>query len=140
MKRRRPIPRSLNVHRNYTSDEVARACSVHLNTVRNWIRNGLEVCDDKRPVLICGSAVREFLAERRTKAKRRSGPGQLYCLRCRASRFPAGGMLDFEKLTATSGRLIALCTRCETPMYRCVRIAELESVRGDFAVTFTGGQ
>jgi hypothetical protein len=43
------------VLRSYTIDEVTRTLEVHRNTVRHWIKAGLPVIDDKRPILILGS-------------------------------------------------------------------------------------
>lgn len=140
MSRRPPQLRRLNVHRNYTKDEVARARGVHPNTVGNWIKDGLEVCDGMRPTLIRGGALHAYLDQRSVKAKRPCGPGQLYCFRCRSPRPPADETLEFEPLNRTSGTLVALCATCGTLMYRCVRLADLDRVRGDFEVTVRGGQ
>lgn len=140
MSRRHAVPRKLNAHRPYEVDQVARACKVHRNTVRNWIKNGLVVLADERPTLINGACVREFLAERRTKAKRPCPPGHLYCFRCQAPTPPTAGTLQFEPTNPTSGNLRATCSQCGTLMYRCARIADLDRVRGDFAVTLQGGQ
>ena len=140
MSRRHPVPRKLNAHRPYEVDQVARACKVHRNTVRNWIKNGLVVIAGERPILINGGSVRAFLTERRTKAKRPCGQGQLYCFRCRVPRRPVVDTLQFQPSNSTSGNLRARCSECGTLMNRCVRFGDLDRVRGDFAVTLQGGQ
>ena len=140
MTRHHAVPRKLNVHRTYYVDEVARACNVHRQTVRNWIKNGLVVLANARPTLISGGALLAYLTERRTKAKRPCGPGQLYCFRCRVPMPPTAGTLLFQQASPTSGSLRAPCAECGTMMNRCVRMADLDRVRGDFAVTLQGGQ
>lgn len=140
MSRRRAVPRKLNAHRPYEVDQVARACRVHRNTVRNWIKNGLVVLSDTRPTLINGGCVRAFLGERKAKAKRPCAPGYLYCFSCQAPMRPIAGTLQFEPTNPTLGSLRATCSQCGTLMYRYARIAALDSVCGDFAVTLQGGQ
>ena len=49
---RRPDRRRVKLLRSYTIEEVARTLEVHRNTVRHWIKAGLRVIDDKRPILI----------------------------------------------------------------------------------------
>lgn len=124
------------MHRNYLIEEVACLLDVHRNTVRNWIKAGLETCDRGRPTLIRGRALQNFLVERRVQAKRPLSPGQLYCLRCRTPRQPAGGMLDYLPAARGSGNLTAICEGCSCLMYRRVRRADIDKVRGDFIVAF----
>jgi hypothetical protein len=58
---RRPDRRRVKLLRSYTIDEAARTLEVHRNTVRHWIKAGLRVIDDKRPILILGSDLADFL-------------------------------------------------------------------------------
>ena len=67
MGKRHPNHRLVKIHRNYTVDDVSRLLGVHKNTVRAWIKAGLPVMDEKRPLLILGYVLRDFLKSRRTK-------------------------------------------------------------------------
>jgi len=140
MARRGINPRLVKIHRNYSVDDIARRFGVHTQTVRNWIKAGLPTLDRLRPLLIHGRELAAFLQSRRTKAKRPCPPGTIYCMRCRAPRAPAGGMADFEPVTATSGNLIGICDVCEALMYRRARRDRLDSVKGSLEVTFTQAQ
>ena len=135
MRKRHPNPRLAKIHRNYTVDEVAQLFDVHRNTVREWVKRGLPTSDGKRPMLILGRELVAFLTVRRAKNKRPCPPGEIYCVRCRAPRAPAGEMVDYVPLTATLGNLVAICAACETMMYRRVSLAKLESVRGNLDIT-----
>ena len=90
MVKRRPNHRLVKLHRNYTVEEIARLYDAHKNTVRQWVKAGLPVLDDKRPMLILGRELAAFLQARRTKNKRSCQPGEMYCLRCRAPKKAAG--------------------------------------------------
>jgi len=135
MRRRRPNPRLAKIHRSYTVEEIAALYGNHKNTVRDWIKKGLPAIDDRRPKLILGRELREFLQARRTKNKCSLKAGEIYCVRCRAARSPAGDMADYEPLTETQGNLIGICPRCEITIYRHVSLAKLEQIRGQLDVT-----
>lgn len=140
MAQRLPNPRLAKTHRSYTVEEVARLFGVHRNTVRHWIKQGLPVCDDRRPTLILGKPLADFLTRRRLANKRPCKPGEMYCVRCRSPQAPALGMADYQPLTATGGNLIGLCSRCEGTMYRRVNIHHLSAARGGLEVRFTQGR
>jgi excisionase family DNA binding protein len=95
----------VKIHRNYTVEEVARLFGCHKNSVRRWIKSGLPVLDDRRPMLIHGSDLRAFLESQRKKSKQRCKPGQLYCVACREPKAPAGSIVDYIPATSSSGNL-----------------------------------
>lgn len=135
MSKRHPNPRLAKIHRNYTVEEVAGVFGVHRNTVREWVKQGLPTNDGRRPMLILGADLVAFLRARRVKNKRTCQPGEMYCVRCRAPRAPAGDMADYQAVTVTLGNLIAICSTCEAMMYRRVSLARLEQVRGKLDIT-----
>jgi len=116
-------------------EEIASLFGVHRNTVRQWVKRGLPTNDDRRPMLILGRDLVAFLRARRVKNKRTCKPGEIYCVRCRAPRAPAGDMADYEAVTETLGNLIAICSSCESMMYRRVSLARLGQVRGKLDIT-----
>lgn len=136
MSKRHPNPRLAKIHRNYTVEEIATLFGVHRNTVRAWVKRGLPTSDDRRPMLILGRDLVAFLQVQRAKNKRICQPGEIYCVRCRAPKAPAGAMADYETLTATQGNLVAICPDCETIIYRRVSLAKLAQIRGKLDITF----
>jgi hypothetical protein len=54
---------------------------------------------------------------------------EIYCLRCRLPKRPAGNMVDFEPQSEVSGRLIGLCPDCEGLINRYTSVAGLEQIR-----------
>ncbi len=139
MGKRRPNHRQVKVHRNYTVEEIASLFGVHKNTVREWIKAGLPVLDDRRPMLILGQELAAFLQARRTRNKQTCQPGQMYCVRCRAPKMAAGDMADYLPKTEKLGMLKAICPDCHSMMNRRVSMAKLAQVRGKLAITFPQG-
>jgi hypothetical protein len=137
MSRRRLNPRRPKIHRTYSVEEAATLCKVHRNTVRQWIKHGLPTIDSRRPILILGRDLAAFLLDRRAKRRRPCAPGEIYCVRCRVPKRPAGDMAEYQPLTETSGNLMGLCPTCEAFIYRRVNRQQLDQVWGHFEVTFT---
>ena len=136
MASRLPNPRKAKIHRSYTVEEVAQLYGVHRNTVRAWLKQGLPTCDDKRPLLILGRDLAEFLTAKRTKNKQPCKPGEIYCVGCKLPRVPVMQMADFQPLTPTTGNLIGICPDCERLMYRRVSTARLDVASGNLDVLF----
>ena len=134
---RHPNPRLAKIHRSYSVEEMARLFNVHKNTVRSWLKQGLEAIDGQRPTVVRGDEIRRFLAERRARAKRACGPGRIYCLPCRAPKVPAGKMAECVATSDTTGTLRGICPDCDRMIYRRVNPQKLDAVRGDLDVTVT---
>jgi excisionase family DNA binding protein len=139
MGKRHPNYRHVKVHRNYTVEEAANLFGIHKNTVREWLKSGLPVLDDKRPMLILGQDLAAFLQARRIKNKQTCQPGQMYCVRCRSPKTAAGDMADYHPRTEKLGMLKAICPDCHFMMNRHVSLAKLGHVRGKLAITFPPG-
>jgi len=138
--RARPNPRLVKIHRNYTIEEVANLFGIYKGTVCNWLARGLPICDDRRPILILGQDLVEFLNSRRAKPTRRCAPGEMFCLRCRVPRKAAGDVAGYVPHTATVGNLTAACVECGCQMFRRVNRLKLEAVFGDLRVRMPQAQ
>ena len=136
MGKRHSNPRLVKIHRSYTVEEIAKLLGKHKNTVRNWIKDGLATIDEKRPMLILGHDLVEFIKKRRAKNKQSCKPGQLYCVRCRVPKFPAGDFGEYSPVTEKFGNLIAICPDCDSIMNRLVSLAKIEEVCGNLDITF----
>ncbi len=127
-------PNKCKIHRSYTVEEVGLLYEVHKRTVRNWITKGLAVCDDKRPLLILGTALKQFLKQQRQENKRTCKPSELYCFKCREPRLPDQNSLEFIEETNTKGRVIAACSVCNSRMNKYFSLKNITSIQRDLAV------
>jgi len=134
MAKKHPNYRLVKIHRTYSVEEVAFLFGIHKNTVRNWLKEGLPKCDNRRPTLILGCDLSEFLQAKRKKNKRPCKPGEIYCVRCRAPQHPAGSMAEFQPVNGCLGNLIGICPVCESLMYRKVNQTKLEQIRGNLDI------
>jgi hypothetical protein len=137
MRKHRPNYRHVKIHRSYTVEEAARQIGTHKNTVRAWVKAGLPTCGSKRPTLILGRDLRAYLQERRTKNKRPCQPGEIYCVRCRAPKRPAGDMAEYQPTTVSLGNLIGICPDCDGMIYRRASRAKLAEIQGNLDISFS---
>ena len=108
--------------------ELASLLGAHPHTVRGWIKAGLPTVDRSRPVLVHGSEFQDWWGKRCKAAKRPLQPGQLYCLKCRAPKAPALGMVEYVAMNDATGNLKAICETCGTMMHRRVPLVAIAAV------------
>ena len=128
MGRHRLDRRKVKIHRSYTIDEAARTIGAAKGTVRRWLDKGLPAIRDRKPILILGADLADYMA-RQARPKRSCPPGACYCIKCRDARQPDGGMAEFVQLTPTNGNLRGLCPACGTMMHRRTSLKQLEQIR-----------
>lgn len=131
--------RLVKIHRNYTVEDISRLLVVHKNTVREWIKQGLPIIDEKRPKLILGRDLSGFLQSRRVKNKRPCKPNQMYCLPCHEPKVPAGNMVDYQPVTESLGNLYGICPDCDRGMNRRTSLAKLVQIREILDISFPEG-
>jgi hypothetical protein len=119
----------------YRIEQVAELYGCHKNTVGNWLRDGLKAIDGARPMLVHGSALNDFHAARRAAVKRPCGLGELYCLPCRKPQRPAGNMAEHVALSASVGKLRAICPDCDRLLFQRVNARRLAVFRALLDVT-----
>jgi len=136
MASRRHSPRRAKSHFSYTISQAADLYGVHRQTVRHWLTNGLQPNKGGRPVLIHGTELNRFHDSRRAAGKHPCGPGELYCLGCRAPRRPAGGIADFTPGAGSRGTVTGICPNCERMMSQRVNASRLAILRAELDVAF----
>ena len=132
---KRPNPNLAKIHRSYTVEEVANLFSVHKNTVRLWVKDGLAINDNKRPMLILGFELKYYLQAKRKSNKRKCHPFEIYCVRCRLPKIPAENMVDYEPINDRLGRLIGICPSCGGIINKYFNIAKLEHIQDKLDIT-----
>ncbi|MGB4113869.1 MAG: hypothetical protein WBK15_12595 [Yoonia sp.] len=123
----------VKIHRQYTYESAADAVGVTDQTVRSWRKEGLVVLDSKKPHLILGHELKQFIENRTQKKCGKLGPDEFYCMKCSANRHAYGAMADYLPFNDTRGRLVALCDTCQTT---CGKFAAA-SVCEDWAAILT---
>ncbi len=110
-------PKGIFSHRSYTIEELSGLISKNQKTLLRWIENGLKtVPESKKPILIMGFDLKEFLKKKSTKKKIKLNRNQFYCLSCKGAVYAKKGSLG--KL---SNRKIGVCAVCTGKVTRIIK-------------------
>ncbi len=122
-------PNLSKMHYSYSVKEVGDLYNIHPHTVRNWIKKGLPVIDEQRPVLIHGLVLREFIRKQNTKQKHPCAINQIYCLACRKPQVPAGEMVDYVPSDERKGCLTGLCPVCDRVINKYFSFSNIDQIK-----------
>jgi len=118
---------------SYTIEEAARALRVTPATIRNWIKDGLPVMSSRKPYLLLGQDIRDYLRAKNKAAKRPLEEDGLFCPSCKRSRRPTGMAVALRRINPKTGLLLGTCDHCGCASTRMISTARIE----EFAQTFT---
>jgi hypothetical protein len=109
MSSRKKNPNSIKIHRSYTVIEVSETLGVHPKTVRNWIRVGLPVVDEKRPLLISGIDLKIYLKKKRNNYMHQCEVHEMFCFKCKQ---PCNPSIESLKFIAKPAGMAQMAGRC----------------------------
>ncbi len=135
MANQRHSTRHIKRRRLYDVRAAAKVLGASPSTIRHWARNGLTALAGIRPTAFRGVDIIDFFKTRDAARKQASGPGRIYCFKCRVPKPPAGGMVDYRPTTPKRGVLIGICPTCERLMYRACSPAKLDAATRGLAVS-----
>ena len=107
-------PNHIKIHRTYSVQEIALLLRVHKNTVRNWFKNGLATIDHRKPSLVKGQILKDYLKKKNTSRKHHCLPGYFYCFKCRCPRLPLYKSVVFSENSPGTKNLRGKCSVCQT--------------------------
>jgi len=103
-------------HLTYTIKELAISLEINQKTCVRWVANGLKTIDGgKKPILISGHEVKDFLRKKAAKKKVTLTRNQFYCFTCKAARHAKRGSL--KKL---ADKKSGICSVCSGKMSRTI--------------------
>ena len=109
--------------RVYTPSELAVLLNCCVDTIRNWIKQGLKVLEGtSMPYLIRGSDAIEFITAKKKKRKVPLNPGEFFCTRCNKSRKSDPKLIKPRitgKIIGNARQIIieGICIECGCRMY-----------------------
>jgi len=109
---KRANPMAVKAALTYEVSEAAKALGKSQATIRNWIKDGLPILSGRKPLLISGAAIRDYLRARYRAAKSPLSPDELFCLSCRAGRKPVAMLVEVIPNTSKTTRLKGQCECC----------------------------
>jgi hypothetical protein len=123
----------INYFSCYTVSEVAGILSKSEKTIFNFINEGLKTIDDKKPFLIRGFNLIDFLKNKNDKKRHPLKINEFYCLSCKEARAPEHKAIT---LIQNHTNLItqAVCPICHKTMNRPYSISNYPELKKIFTI------
>ena len=118
----------------YSINEICESFGKQKNTVHSWIKEGLKVIDNKKPFLIHGSDLKEFLQKRRDDQKSKCQDDELFCVRCKKPQKAWGNLADILIKAKNKVSLRALCAVCECKMNKDFKVKNFALIKKTFDI------
>lgn len=102
-------PKGVFSHRSYTIEELSGLINKNQKTLLRWIDDGLKtIPESKKPILIMGYELKEFLKKKSIKKKVKLNRNQFYCLTCKGAVYAKRGSI--KRLSNRKTGVCAVCT------------------------------
>jgi hypothetical protein len=119
----------------YKVEEIVEVLGVHRRTVQQWFQDGLPRIDNHKPFLTFGSDLKAFLRKKMRRRKRKCGPGELYCVKCRLPRHPKDRIVKIEPMNEKKAIMTGICSSCGRPLNQFVAIKNLPQIAKMFVIS-----
>ncbi len=132
--RRRFNPRLIKIHANYLTQDIADLFHVHIDTVNNWYKSGLRRVDQERPFLVFGENLFDFLTRRNKQIKKKTGPNEFFCCKCKESRKTQEGVVKIKVINSKKLMIKGICVICGTKMNKLGSVTKINEIKKLFNV------
>lgn len=129
---KRANPMAVKAALTYEIGEAARTLGKSPATIRNWIKDGLPVMAQRKPYLISGAAIRDYLRAKYANAKSPLAFDELLCMGCGKGRKPLDMEVECVPNNSNTFRIIGVCDQCGATAARIIAKRKAP----DFARTF----
>ena len=117
---KRANPMAVKAALTYEISELAKVLGVTPATIRNWIKDGLPVMSSRKPHLISGAEIRDYLRAKYHATKTPLRADELFCFVCRAGRNPVDMSVTIVPNTPKTSRLKGACECCGASACRVI--------------------
>lgn len=97
---------------------IAKLFDIDRNTVRKWVKDGLQPIDQSKPIVIHGSVLKVWLDKRQADRKRPCQDGEIYCPKHRKPKRLALGSFYLEPTNTLKLSAKGKCEDCGTTLTR----------------------
>jgi hypothetical protein len=133
-KKRTYNPRRVRAGQPYTVQDVADIYELHKNAVLRWIKDGLRLIDQRKPYMIHGGDLVEYLTKKQSGRKHKCKPDEFFCFKCRVPRKAWGNVADIQIKNERKLSLSGLCAVCNTIVHRAGSVKKLPEYQKIFLI------
>lgn len=125
----------VKTNRSYTVDDVSRLLFVSKGTVRRWVKNGLHVMQEKKPILIKGSILKQYL-QTKSKPKQKCALDECRCFKCNSNQKVAFKEAEIIFDNSPTPNMRGLCNTCSTIMHKRISKTKIPDIKAILQITF----
>ena len=133
-KKRTYNPRRVRTGQSYSVQEIAELYGLHKNAVLRWIKDGLPLIDQRKPFMIHGGDLAEYLTNKQSGRKHKCKPDEFFCFKCRAPRRAWENAPDIIIRNESKLTISGLCAVCDTPVHRVGTVKKLPEYQKIFLI------
>ncbi len=118
---------------SYSVQDVAELFGIHKNAVLRWIKDGLKIIDQRKPYLVYGRVLADFINVRQIERKQVCGKDEFYCCKCRRPRKALPRSVQVEKRNQHRIKISGICAICHSRIFRDGSINKQDEILKIFA-------
>lgn len=106
---------------------------LHAQTVRKWIKNGLNTIDTGKPVLVYGYDLIAYLKKNNASNKCKTAFGEMYCMGCQDARPIFRNKIAVEQKSQFL-KVQGICRECKKSMFKNYKLSNFPVLRKKFTL------
>jgi hypothetical protein len=119
---------------SYSTYDISELYRIHKGTVRQWLKEGLPMIDNRKPYLVFGSDLKEFIKKRQGSRKTKCNSNELYCCKCRKPQSSWNNVVDLKILNERRLLIMGICGQCNTLTNKLSSLKNLDEIKEIFDV------
>jgi len=130
-------PNLIYSHRSYTVEKICtlyEAKKLHPQTIRAWVKSGELEAVTHKPLLICGSVLKNFLMHRNTSNKKTLAFHEFKCFTCKENYTPSNNEIILYGRKNGSLNATSQCKACGRQNSRFYKHSDESKLREIFVV------
>lgn len=124
-------------NRSYSSEKIKKLLGIREQTIREWINQGKLECVSKKPILIYGAILKEFIKSRNESHKKTLEFNQMKCLKCKAISIPKDNQISIYNNKNGSIRATGICQNCNNEFSKLFKKNSIEKLKNSFFIQST---
>jgi hypothetical protein len=124
--KRKHNTRYININYYYTMQDIVSMFNVNKRTVYAWFSCGLKVYSNKKPYMVFGVDLKQFLENRNIKYKINTKPYELACFRCKKATIPSNNEISIILYNKKIIHIKAYCNICNCKVNKAQNINTME--------------
>ncbi|KTC64604.1 Uncharacterised protein (plasmid) [Legionella adelaidensis] len=124
-------------YRSYTVEQICdlfKEKKLHPQTVRDWVKSDDLETITRKPILIYGATLKDFLEKRNASHKKQLEFNQFKCLKCQEIIIPQNNTISMYKNKNGSIKAAATCPACNNKIARFYKQNEQVKLEGTFVI------